>query len=547
VSSGGFLFDKSGITWYISCFRDYQHSGTPQIEVSRWTKSNCNFTAKTQRTQRDPPVKGLKCFWFFRGFRGFRGENIETILSRNLGSFQLVLQAEDGVMSTTLQAGAATSNITPWLGVTIPGSFGPRYGADVEDELRAKALVLDNGETRIAMVTCDLIAMPQNIADAAKKRIAERCDLAPECVMVHATHTHSAAGIADLLAVDEDRAYTQWVPLKIADAVELALRRRRPARVGFASVEEDRISFYRRWHMRDGTVRMNPGQKNPDLVRPAGRIDPELAMLYVEGTDGTPVAAVANFSLHYVGADHGSTVSPDYFGHFFHLVRHYLGGDCVPLLWNAASGQINNIDFSGQRVWRDTGRRQAKKMANVLAGHLITEIQLMEMYETLELGAVVDTLTFPRKTITDEDLAVAEQVLGGTYVDRGSGPFSWVVGQPIPQDRLDVYARECQRLAKLPGTMTAPVQALGIGEAAILALPGEIFVEIGLSIKAQSSASPLFLVGLANGYIGYVGTDEALTEQGGYETWAATSALGGVGTAPAMEKLGLSLLRKLGY
>ena len=450
-------------------------------------------------------------------------------------------------MSTVLQAGAATSNITPWLGIAIPGSFRPRYGEDVDDELRAKALVLDNGETRIAIVTCDLIAMPQKVADATKTRIAERCGLAPECVMVHATHTHSGAAIADLLGVGEDTEYVAWVPLKIADAVELALRRLRPARVGFARVEEDRISFYRRWHMKDGTVRMNPGRNNPDLVKPAGPIDPELAMLYVEGTDGAPVAAVANFSLHYVGVDHSSAVSPDYFGHFFNLVRHYLGGDCVPLLWNAASGQINNIDFSGGRVWTDRGHRQAKKMASVLAGHLITEIPLMEMHESVELDAVVGTLTFPRKTITDEDLMIAEQVLAGTYVDDGSGPFSWVVGQPIPRDRLDVYARHCQRLAKLPEAMTALVQALKVGEAAILGLPGEIFVEIGLNIKAQSSASPLFLVSLANGYIGYVATDEALTEQGGYETWAATSSLGGVGTAPAMEKLGISLLEKLGY
>ena len=450
-------------------------------------------------------------------------------------------------MSTILQAGAATSNITPWLGIAIPGSFRPRYAEDVEGELQAKALVLDNEKTRLAIVTCDLIAMPQKIADAAKARIAERCGLAPECVMVNATHTHSGAAIADLLGVDKDREYTEWVPLKIADAVELAIRRLRPARVGFATVEEDRISFYRRWHVKDGTVRMNPGQNNPDLVKPAGPIDPELAMLYVEGTDRSPIAAVANFSLHYVGVDNGSAISPDYFGHFFHLVRHYLGGDCVPLLWNAASGQINNIDFSGRRVWTDRGSLQARRMANVLAGHLITEIQLMEMHDTLELGAAVGTLTFPRKRITDEDLAIAEQVLARTYVDDGSGPFSWVVGQPIPRDRLDVYAKECQRLAKLPEMMTAPVQALKVGEAAILGLPGEIFVEIGLSIKAQSSASPLFLVSLANGYIGYVATDEALTEQGGYETWAAMSALGEVGTASAMEKLGLSLLEKLGY
>ena len=192
-----------------------------------------------------------------------------------------------------LLAGAATSNITPWLGVTMPGSFRARYGEDVHDELLAKALVIDNGDVRIAMVTCDLIGMPEVIANAVKARIEERCGITPECVMVNATHTHSGAGISNLLGVGEDEGYTAWLPLKVADAVEMAIKRLQPARIGFASVMEDRIAFYRRWYMKNGTVRMNPGKNNPDLVKPVGEIDPELAMMYLEGVDGTPISAVA--------------------------------------------------------------------------------------------------------------------------------------------------------------------------------------------------------------------------------------------------------------
>jgi hypothetical protein len=451
-------------------------------------------------------------------------------------------------MANPLKAGSATSNITPWLGTAIPGGFRPRYAEDVDDELLAKALVIDNGETRLAMVTCDLIAVTQKMADGVKARIAERCGIPPEHVMVNATHTHTAASVADLLGVKEDAEYTDWAPMKIADAVELAARRLRPARIGFASVDEGRISFHRRWHMKDGTVQMNPGVGRPDLIRPVGPIDPELAMMYVEGTDGTPISAVANFSLHYVGTDNGGAISADYFGHFFRLMRRYLGETCVPLLWNAASGQINNIDYSGRTKWTARGHQQARKMANVLAGHMITEIQFMEMRETLELSGALGVLEFPRKPITPEDLATAEKILAalvGTYDKYTTGPFSWVVGQPIPKDRVDIYALECQRLAKLPRKLTAPVQVLRLGEARIVALPGEIFVEIGLDIKSKVAAKPTFLVSLANGYIGYVCTDEALKEHGGYETWAAMSSLGGVGTAPAMESLVISLMRQL--
>lgn len=445
----------------------------------------------------------------------------------------------------TLQAGAATANITPWLGVTIPGGHRAGYAEDVDDELLAKALVLDNGRTRLAFITCDLIAMPQNIAERARQRVAKRCGIPVAHTMINATHTHSGGGIADLLGTDGDSDYIEWLHLKIADAAELACRRLRPARIGFASVEEDRIAFNRRWRMKDGTVRMNPGVADPNLIEPTGPTDPELAMLYVEDLEGNPVSAAACYSLHYIGA--GGGISADYFGHFFRQMQSYLGGDCVPLLWNAASGQINNIDFSGRRRWKDRGHVHARKMANVLAGHVLTEIQLMEMQDTLDLAAVTGTFDFAPRTITPEDLEMADKILASPddppqYDD---GPFSWVVGQPIPRSIVDVYAMECKRLARLPARMSATVQAFSLGNAAIVALPGEVFVESGLNIKSRTSAGPVFVVSLANGYIGYICTDKALTEEGGYETWAANSSLGGAGTAPAMETLASDLLAQL--
>jgi len=461
---------------------------------------------------------------------------------------EIEIIVEGGEMPNKLRAGSAATNITPPLGTAMPGGFRPRYAEDIDDELLVKSLVVDNGSVRLAMVTCDLIVVTQEIVDQAKERIEERCGIAARYVMINATHTHTAVAVADLLGVNKDKSYIDWVYLKIADVVELAIRRLQPARIGFASVDEDRIAFYRRWRMKDGTVKMNPGIKHQDLVEPVGDIDPEIAMMYVESENGISISAVANFSLHYIGTDSGSAISADYFGHFSRLLKRYLGETCISLLWNAASGQINNIDFSGRSQWTDQGHRQAEKMANVLAGHLITEMQFMQMHETVELNGVIDILEFPRKEISSADLELAEKILSvpvGSYDDYEVGPFNWVVGQPIPTGLVDVYALECQRLAKLPRNLTAPVQLLRLGEAVIVALPGEIFVEIGLNIKSSSKGEPTFLVSLANGYIGYVCTDEALIDQGGYETWAALSSLGGVGTAQAIDDLVSSLFPKV--
>lgn len=122
----------------------------------------------------------------------------------------------------------------------------------------------------------------------------------------------------------------------------------------------------------------------------------------------------------------------------------------------------------------------------------------------------------------------------GTYDAYETGTFSWVVGQPILKALVDIYAHECQRLAELPEQITALIQVLLLGAPAIVALPGEVFVEIGLNIKSRSNVNPMFLVSLANRYIGYICTDEALTQQSGYETWVAMSSLPDVGMVPAM-------------
>jgi len=449
-------------------------------------------------------------------------------------------------MSLKLSAGSATANITPPLGTAIPGGFRPRYATGIDDELLARSLVLQNGITTLAFVTCDLIVVSEKISEHAKRRISERCEIPPGNVMINATHTHTGVATSDLLGVDEDHSYTDGVSLKIADSVELALRRLRPAKIGFAVAIEDRISFYRRWFLKNGNVVMNPGVENPDLVRPVSEIDPELSMIYVQANDGTPISAVANFSLHYVGTDNGSTISADYFGHFSRLMKRYIGETCVAMIWNAASGQINNIDFSGQTKWQDRGHQQAIRMANVLAGHFITEMQFMTLRSEIELTSAIETMTIPRKSITEKDLATATEILGASpNFNYENGPFSWVVGQPIPKNLVDVYAHECQRLAKLPDQLSAKVQLLRIGEAMISALPGEIFVEIGKSIKTITKGEPNFVVSLANGYIGYICTDDALSNQGGYETWAAMSSIGGIGTAPMLEKTIEHLLSKL--
>ena len=445
-------------------------------------------------------------------------------------------------MAEQLRAGAATANITPWLGIPMRGAFRDVTHADaVHDDLLAKALVLDDGTQRIAFVLCDLTMMPRTMMDGVKERIAARSDIPPEHVLLASTHTHSAPATVTIGFMEEQTAYTAWATRKIADAVEIAAQRLQPARIGFASVAEPRIVFNRRYHMRNGQVHFNPGVGNPDVLRPAGTTDPEFTLCYVESSAGEPIAALGNYALHYVGTDTGAEISADYFGHFFLAMQHLLGPQTVGLLFNGASGNINNTNVF--EPWPHRGHAQAARMARVLAGHALTEIQLMEMHDHVTLGAAAGAFELPRKQTTDEDVAIADKVLSGNY-EYAEGPFSAVTGQPIYPRWAPAYAREIKVLHTMPQTLTSTIQALRVGPAGFAALPGEIFVEIGLAIKAGSAFTPQFVMSLANDYLGYVATDEQLA-LGAYETWPSRSAIGGPGTAQAMETTAIALLESL--
>ena len=441
-------------------------------------------------------------------------------------------------MPDQMRAGTATANLTPWLDIALCGGFAQRRATDVHDEILAKALVLDNGNARIGIVVCDFVCMPRVIADAVKERVAQQSGVPPSHLLICATHTHSGPAVRTALGVREDPAYVERVPVKIADAVQLAVNRLQPARIGWGEAREDRISFNRRWWMRDGAVHMNPGSENPDAVRPAGPTDPALSFLYLEDTAGSAIAVLATFALHYVGTDVPTSLSADYYGHFTAEVQRLLGPQCLPILQNGTSGDINNIDYSGRRTWSAAGHAQARKMAAVLAGHVLKESQLLELHDTCRLGAELETVTYTRKTITPEDLSTARRILQDpaafTY---SAGPFSWVVGQPVHRQFLEVYAQACIDLAALPQGLDTRVQSLRIGDAALVALPGEVFAATGLAIRAQSPFQTTLIAELANDYLGYICPQEALEQQGGYETWASPHSIAGAGTAERLAEV----------
>lgn len=422
------------------------------------------------------------------------------------------------------QAGTGVSTITPPLGASLAGSFEDRPAETIHDDLHARALVLDDGATRVALVLCDIIVISRETADQAKKLISAQSGIPASHVIISCTHTHTAPATIQLLSSSPDPGYLDWLSTRIADAVAIACAGLGPARIATGATDVENVCFNRRFHMRDGTVVFNPGINNPDIVSVAGPTDPEVTALLVCRPNGDPIALWANLSLHYVGTDDIHAVSADYYGEFAGFVSRALGESCVGMLTNGTSGNINNIDVSGATSGHPPGIR-SRQVAGSVAGAAIAATHMVPEKDDVTLDAQLIPFDVPRRPVTDDDIALARSILAadGDPTSEVSLGFSFVTGQAIPSYQIRTYATETLELAQMPEARPTVLQVIRIGDFAIVGLPGEAFVEFGLRIKEAVSPGAVAVVSLANDYVGYLPTLDGFA-QGAYETWAARSA-----------------------
>ncbi len=432
--------------------------------------------------------------------------------------------------STVFKAGAAMVDITPPLGGSLAGYMDDRRSQYVHDPLHVRCLVLDNGQTQLAFAVSDLVAIGGQQVAQAKHLIHGYTSIPLTNIMISATHSHTAATPAVLFQSDPDPVYLEWLVLRIADGVRCAAANLRPARVGSGIGREPGMVFNRRYHMKPGTVPpnsfgekvdrvlMNPGAGNPNVVRPAGPVDPEVGVLAVQHVDGEPLAMLGNYALHYVGGNPGTDISADYFAAFSDEMGGLLGAPCsetltgrprfVGMMTNGCAGDINNIDvFAPAKP--AAPYEQMRRVGKVVAAEAFKTWQTIAYQDWVPLAAREATLELRVRMPSGADVDRAKKILAG------SGPELKGLEQ--------IYARETVLLAEWPETRKTVVQAMRIGDLAIVTFPGEAFVELGLAVKKQSPFAGTLCVELANDYAGYIPTAEAF-ELGGYETWRARSS-----------------------
>ncbi|MBU0610778.1 MAG: hypothetical protein KKI08_23030 [Armatimonadetes bacterium] len=411
-------------------------------------------------------------------------------------------------MSDLLHAGSVVVDITPPLGVHLAGHFNARPANGIHDPLTAQTLVLARGEERLALVGCDLVGIPGELTSLVRERLQATLGLPPERLMLFATHTHAGPIMNVGGSEPRDEAYFHDLAARLAGAVIAAAGSLRPATLRVGWGHEDRISYNRRYLMKDGSIRTNPGVGNPEISRVDGPKDPTVGALFVHDETGLQ-ALLVNFACHLDVLGNGNFLfSADYPYYLRQTLQAAYGKSLVIPFANGPCGNINHIDVFATR--RQGGFDHARMMGMMLAGEVLKLERDAVPLEPTALTSQSRLLDLQRRPYSAEELAEFERLLAD---DR-------IPDRAYPKVRARTHlARHEQGQASEP----IEVQTMRLGDLALFGIPAEYFVEYGLQLRERSSAPHTFVVELANDCAGYVPTPEAF-DGGAYEGTSARYA-----------------------
>ncbi len=394
------------------------------------------------------------------------------------------------------------------------GYFYVRLNTGTHDPLFVKAIVLEKDGVKAALVVCDLESVLRRTTLAARKAIEQKTGLHGDRVVLSATHSHTGPEVSRIIldqvpgpAGEKVRAYWEALPEKIAQCVQKAETNLAPARAWSAVGSEPSLVFNRRFLMKDGTIRFNPGKLNPDIVRPVGPTDPSIPLVYFDSPDSRPLAVSVNYALHLdtVG---GTQFSADYPYTLSRILAQVKDPDMLTFFTIGTAGNINHLDVSNDRVQQ--GHAEASRIGTVLAAEVLKTFGRMQSAGTGPLQVGRKVVELPVQT-----LEPGEVEKGRVLVDKALQANKET--DEIPFLEL-VSAYRAVGLDEYKGKpIEVEVQVITLGDrVAWVALPGEVFVELGMAIKLASPFSTTSIIELSGDMIDYVPDRKAYVE-GAYE------------------------------
>ncbi len=459
-----------------------------------------------------------------------------------------------------LMAGVAAVDIT---GTAREQADDPLYGridADAAaDRLFVKALVLQNGSTTAVVITIDAVAIEEigsirnNYLATVRQALSSELTIEPTCVLVNASHCHGV--------VCSD------VAERTIEAVRQAKAQLVPVRVGVGTGHEDHIMENRRLRLKGGhvaDVRHAYSLPPDDEIASVGPVDPQIGILRLDRLDGGTLAVVYHFACHpIIGVPSGANTA-DISGFASRVIEDQLGGGAMALFLQGCGADINPIlyrDFDNPPDARTHGAR--------LGLSTIRGVVDVTCDDDARLGLIQRTIQIPRADLSSR---IAEMEQEQKQLLASLRPTNLNLKSYIPllikhrlspeypsydayrylheeslgrqdlrrldtknQQQMEVYSANItimEQLTRLQvnldllrnhqrrfiedgtGFIDAEVVALRVGDFVLVTFPGELSVELGLRIKADSPHAHTFVSGVTNGYLYYTPTVEQLANRG---------------------------------
>lgn len=423
----------------------------------------------------------------------------------------------------SLKSGFSERDITPEIGMERPGGYGKSFHTTLHDPCKVRAAVFDDGNDRVAVVSVDALIVRRVLVDAARNRIHEQSGIAPEAILIHATHSHSSGPtgmiypgefdhasneIQDLAykhSSTADRKYVDHVEDQIVSAVIDADAKRGACTFSVGSGHEDQVAFNRRFFMSNGITQTHPRPGNPEILGVAGPTDPEVGVIGIWNDQGELSGCIVNFSCHATASPPG--ISANYIYYMEQVIRGVFGKDCILVFLAGASGDVTQVENVTDYIGRPA--EESSRFVGGRVGAEVVKVLLSEpKSDSADVAFQATMLEIPRRRPSAERVKRCQEIVAKKPSDVGQTVWTFAKEIVLLSAKLD----------KEP-VANVEVQAVQIGPAILLTDPAEFFCQFGLDIKAASQFPFTFPVSLANGCVGYVPTEEAFGSRGGgYET-----------------------------
>lgn len=433
-------------------------------------------------------------------------------------------------MNYDVRAGFSRVNITPPMGIDISGYYVKRIADGVLDELEINTIAIRKDGTTVLLMAVDTMGMSKAYIDSVKEYITAATGIPAEAIFIHSTHSHTTGRLGNGDPFTEQEAeYMQSVRRAGVNAAILAINDLKPAKMGWAIGEAKNVAFNRRYLMKDGSTKTNPGVNNPDIVKSIGLLDERVNVLRFNREDGSNLV-LANFGNHpdTIG---GTKISADWPGFTRRIFEKAIDNTkCV--FFNGAQGDINHVnvapkggDLNDMFIDFDDvsrGYGHARHCGNVVAA------AIMQVYDKVCYSDVDSVKVMQRFIDVPANKPLPEEMEEARYINQMhlDGKDDQLPYKGMMLTTMVADAARKIRLENAPETFPLLLSTVKIGNVALFGIPGEPFTGVGIGLKEAEGWDVVLPCCNTNAKDGYFPMQDSYDE-GGYEA-KSSSFKGGV-------------------